>query len=252
LDAAIGCYLMLAGSDGMTLIEDLFLKKPDAEYADTYAVIMALRFHGPETTAIPRDRILQGFRYMLDRPQLADLVIPDLARWEDWSQVERLVKLFKEADDKSSWVRVPVINYLRACPKPEAKVHIAELEKLDPEAVKRANTFFPFGGSNPSPAEETKVASKEPAAPQGKQAESPAVNVEPASPEGKSDDASPAEPLVATDLPVAALPASKGPNLFLVIGVMAAVGLGLLGVQWLVLVGPRRSRPERQGPGPGF
>ena len=84
---------------------------------------------------------------MLDRPQLADLVIPDLARWEDWASMPRLVKLFKEADEKSSWVRVPVINYLRACPDPAAVEHIKELEKIDPAAVKRANTFFPFGGS---------------------------------------------------------------------------------------------------------
>ena len=58
-----------------------------------------------------------------------------------------LVQLFKDADDKSSWVRVPVINYLRACPKAEAKEYIKELEKIDPAAVKRANTFFPFGGT---------------------------------------------------------------------------------------------------------
>jgi len=72
------------------------------------------------------------------------LVIPDLARWEDWSQIDRMAKLFKEADDNSSWVRVPVVNYLRACPLPEAKTTLAELEKIDPKAVKRAATFFPI------------------------------------------------------------------------------------------------------------
>lgn len=147
LDAMIGCYLTLRGPKGMPLIEDLFLKNEDAEYADTYAAIMALRFHGSETEIIPRKRVLQGLRHMLNRPQLADLVIPDLARWEDWESMPKLVELFKEADEKSSWVRVPVINYLRACPKPEAAKHIAELEKIDPAAVKRANTFFPFGGA---------------------------------------------------------------------------------------------------------
>ena len=80
---------------------------------------------------------------MLDRPELADLVIPDLARWEDWSVMEQLVKLFKTADEKTSWVRVPVINYLRACPLPEAKQHLTSLEKIDPDAVRRASTFFP-------------------------------------------------------------------------------------------------------------
>lgn len=147
LDAMIGCYLTLKGGEGMPLVEELFLKNDKAEYADTYAAIMALRFHGSETDVIPKKRILEGLRYMLDRPQLADLVIPDLARWEDWESMPRLVQLFKEADEKSSWVRVPVINYLRACPDPAAAEQIKELEKIDPAAVKRANTFFPFGGS---------------------------------------------------------------------------------------------------------
>jgi hypothetical protein len=150
LDAMIGCYLTLRGPAGMPLIEDLFLKNAKAEYADTYAAIMALRFHGSETDVIPRERILQGLRHMLSRPQLADLVIPDLARWEDWSVMDQLVQLFKDADEKTSWVRVPVINYLRACPKPVAKKHIALLAKIDPTAVKRASTFFPFGAAGPS------------------------------------------------------------------------------------------------------
>lgn len=147
LDAMIGCYLTLKGAAGMPLVEKLFLADEDAEYADTYAAIMALRFHGSETDAIPRKRILKGLRLMLARPQLADLVIPDLARWEDWEIMGQLVELFKDADEKSSWVRVPVINYLRACPLDKAKDYIAELEKIDSAAVKRANTFFPFGAA---------------------------------------------------------------------------------------------------------
>jgi hypothetical protein len=147
LDALIACYLMLKGPEGMPLVEELFLKNESAEYADTYAAIMALRFHGTESDVIGRPRLLEGLRHMLGRPQLADLVIPDLARWEDWSVKDRLVELFKEADEESSWVRVPVINYLRACPLPEAKALIDQLAQIDPEAVKRANTFFPFAAA---------------------------------------------------------------------------------------------------------
>ena len=83
---------------------------------------------------------------MLDRPKLADLVIPDLGRWKDWSVMDRLVELFKKADEESIWVRVPVISYLRACPLPKAKLYIEELAKIDPDAVKRAS-LFPFGGA---------------------------------------------------------------------------------------------------------
>lgn len=150
LDAMVACYLILKGPEGMPLIEDLFLKNQDAEYTDTYAAIMALRFLGQETTVVPKPRLLEALRYMLDRPQLADLVIPDLARWQDWSPMAKLVDLFKNADEESSWVRVPVINYLRACPKPEAKKYLDELAKIDPESVKRANSFFPLATSKPA------------------------------------------------------------------------------------------------------
>ncbi|MBA2114315.1 hypothetical protein [Bremerella alba] len=144
LDAMIGCYLTLAGADGLPLIEKRFLANQEAEYADTYAAIMALRFHGTETDIIEKDKLLKSLHLMLDRPALADLVIADFARWEDWSVIDKLVTLFKEADEETSWVRVPVIRYLMSCPKPEAKDHLVELEKIDPDAMKRAQTFFPF------------------------------------------------------------------------------------------------------------
>jgi hypothetical protein len=169
LDALVAAYLTIKGPDGMALVEDLFLRNKEAEYTDTYATIMALRFHGTEEKVVPRERLLGGIRLMLDRPQLADLVIPDLARWEDWSVMDKLVTLFKNADEESSWVRVPVINYLRACPLPKAKESLDELAKLDPETVKRANSFFPFAGAAPAAAAAktdpaaTDAAAKEPA-----------------------------------------------------------------------------------------
>ncbi len=144
LDAMIACYVTLLGDDGLKLIDELFLENKKSQYADTYAAIMALRFHGTDGGIISKDRVLKSMQLILKRPELADLVIPDLARWEDWSQIDRMVELFKTADEKSSWVRVPVINYLRACPKPEASAKLDELKEIDPAAFKRATSFFPI------------------------------------------------------------------------------------------------------------
>ncbi len=157
LDAMIACYLTLKGESGLQLVDDLFLSNEEAEYADTYAAITALRFHGSEEDTLPKERILRSMELMLKRPRLADLVIPDLARWKDWEVMDELVQLFKDADDSTNWVRVPVVNYLRACPLPEAKEHLKELEKIDPDAIKRANTFFPLidSGTNDSDASDT-------------------------------------------------------------------------------------------------
>ena len=97
---SIACYVTLKGPAAMPLVEELFLKNEQAEYADTYAAIMALRFHGTETEIVPASGSWRVCDLMLERPPLADLIIPDLARWEDWSQVNRLVQLFQEADDR--------------------------------------------------------------------------------------------------------------------------------------------------------
>ncbi len=141
LDAMINSYLMLKGPEGLKLAEELFLSNPDADYTDTYAAIMAIRVHGEEVKTVPRERLVKGLRKVLERPELADLVINDLARWNDWEVTDRLVELFKNADEQSSWVRVPVINFLRASPQPEAKEYLAELSEIDPEAYKRASAF---------------------------------------------------------------------------------------------------------------
>jgi hypothetical protein len=164
LDAMIGSYLTLKGPSGMPLVEDLFLKNADAEYTDTYSAIMALRFIGTETTAIGRPRLLEGLRHMLSRPKLADLVISDLTRWQDWSAMPRLVELFKQADEQSAWVRVPVINYLRACPLPEAKARLEELAAIDPEAMKRAAFYVPQAAEPPPGAQRPAESAVTPAA----------------------------------------------------------------------------------------
>lgn len=141
LDALVSCYLKLKGPDGLTLIEDEFLKNDQADYVDTLATISALRFHGSEEKIIPRERLVAAVRTLLDRPKMADMVIPDLARWEDWSVMEKLVDLFKNSTEETIWVRVPVIQYLQVCPKPDAKKYIEELRKIDPDAVARAALF---------------------------------------------------------------------------------------------------------------
>lgn len=247
LDAVVACYLSLAGPDGLPLIEDKFLKNPNAEYTDTYAAIMALRFHGQEETIVPTDRLVKSLEYMLDRPQLADLVIPDLARWEDWDVTDRLVQLFKEADDETSWVRVPVINFLKASPRPEAPGLIDELAQIDPDAVKRANSAFPFAAAVPVPtptSEPDATTVEEESGELTLQAE-PSEN-EPATAVVKTPvaqaDESPerAAAAVGAQEPLVEGPRFSDTPTWLVVIVPVAIGILLLGIYFVVLRGQRR------------
>ena len=83
IDGIMAGYLILTGEQGLPLIEDNKLRNVDAVFSETYAGMQALRFmwtYSPET--IPADRLRASMRILLDRPDLADLVITDLARWE--------------------------------------------------------------------------------------------------------------------------------------------------------------------------
>ncbi len=145
LDVLIGSYLAIKGMNGMNTIENLFLTNKNAEFVDTNSAIRAVRI-SEDAGIVPKEKAAAALRHVLDNPKMADLVIPDLARWQDWSVMDRLVELFKQADPQDSFVRLPVLRYLQVCPLPEAKVKLAELEKLDPDAAKRATAFPLFGG----------------------------------------------------------------------------------------------------------
>ena len=143
LDAAISCYLVLGGEAALEKIERELLCNQQASYAARYAAIVAIRVQATDFDELPDARLAKALSQMLNDPALADLVIPDLARLEDWSHVSTMVELFKQADSSRPFIRMPVVNYLRACPLPAAELGLKECEKIDPEAFRRANVILP-------------------------------------------------------------------------------------------------------------
>ena len=141
LDSIIAAYLALAGEGGMPLIEEQFFTGADTSREDVFAAVTAIRFHGEEESIIPRPRLQAAFRRLLDKPQTAELVVSDLARWEDWTVMERLVELFRTAEPSTYFIRTPVVQYLTVCPLPEAKQHLEALKAIDPQAVARGMYF---------------------------------------------------------------------------------------------------------------
>ena len=162
LEALIACYLNLKGESGMELIQREFFENKDCEFTYTMLAMQALRFHAEETEVVPKERIIAAARKVLDNEEARDLVIPDLARWEDWSVMEKLVKIFKNSTEDDSWIRVPIASYLMACPLPEAKSHLKDLEVIDKASIVRAKFLngedFDFDGDDEEDEEAEKSA----------------------------------------------------------------------------------------------
>ncbi len=152
IDGIMGGYLLLTGDAGMDLLEKTKIKNPKAPIADVHAAMAAFRFlwqYGQGV--IPKDRLRSAMRLLVDRPDVADMAIADLARWQDWSVQDRLMEIYKKGNPDNPLgeitVRRAVIRYMIAgtldgtdnpTPPPHvanAKKHLEALRKLDPRTV---------------------------------------------------------------------------------------------------------------------
>lgn len=180
VDGMISGYLLLTGTPGLDNIDTWKIKDQKVAFSETYAAIMALRFmHDFAGGKIANERILQSIRLVLDRPDQADLIIVDLARWNDWSIQDRLMQLYGKA---TPGVKRAIISYMLASTKAKpgtsektadataslgavtasgaqspvtassdeskinyvdrGKKYLEELRKRDPRRVKDAERFF--------------------------------------------------------------------------------------------------------------
>ncbi len=142
LDALVACYLSLAGERGLRFIERTFLSNPEASSSETYQAVAAIRFHGTEGKQLSRSALASSLQHVLSRPEVADLVIADLARWNDWSHIDQLVALFESSDASERLLRVSIVNYLQACPLEDGRRALLYVHAIDPASVERASRFF--------------------------------------------------------------------------------------------------------------
>jgi hypothetical protein len=171
IDGVMGGYLLLTGDKGLAVLEEKKLKDKKAPFSETYAAMQALRFmwqYGDNK--ISPDRLRQSMRILLERPELADLVIADLARMKDWSVQNQLIGLYEEDAYNIPSIKRAIVRFTLAAAKDtgikkgdgeattndstaiaavELPAHVVraqeclvELEKRDPKTVHEAKRFF--------------------------------------------------------------------------------------------------------------
>ena len=157
LDGIIGGYLTLAGENGLDVIDQTKLANRDVTFSETFSAMQALRFmwtYGDDRISKPRLR--QSMRILLGRPNLADLVIVDLARWQDWTVVEQLIDIYESEDYDVPAIKRAVVRFMLIAEKEEssavegqlpdhvtkAKAYLAHLRETDPKTVKAAERYF--------------------------------------------------------------------------------------------------------------
>ncbi|MCA8991989.1 MAG: hypothetical protein KDA88_08420 [Planctomycetaceae bacterium] len=155
IDGVMGGYLLLTGSKGLDTLVESKLAPSDTLFSETFAAMQALRFmwtYGDQK--IPAEDLRKSMRVLLGRPNLADLVIVDLARWQDWGVMAQLVGLYNEKEYDIPSIKRAIVRFLMIATKADTESGITPqqtelaqksldmLRESDPKTVKAAEKYF--------------------------------------------------------------------------------------------------------------
>lgn len=154
---AMCAYLLVCGDQGLNVLDQHKLQGRHVPFSETYAAMMAIEFmweHGEGR--ISKDRLHQSMRILLEHPSFVDLVIVDLACWEDWKAMDQIVELYGQKSHSIPATNRAILRYLisakksaKETPDAEKPPHVIKAEKYlqqfresDPKTVKSAERYF--------------------------------------------------------------------------------------------------------------
>jgi hypothetical protein len=145
IDGLMKGYLLLARENGISLLIETKIRplsdlNSGVPFSEGYAAIQALRFAADEMgeEQIGQEKVNEAMRLVLDCPELADLVIPDLARWEDWSIADRLVEMFHDECFHQHGNQKAIVIYFMTL----LDADMSKPSHPDDATIEKANTFI--------------------------------------------------------------------------------------------------------------
>ncbi|WP_010588539.1 hypothetical protein [Schlesneria paludicola] len=154
IDGMMGGYLMLRGERGLKLLLDKKLdslpadiSESDPRTEDVNALRVTLVFLWDyRRTQFPEETLRSAMRRCLKRPELAELVVIDLARWKDWDSLDTLISGYGQDPWESRAAKEKIVAFALSCRKHTEKSRDEKslvyaqkaqkfLDSLDPEFV---------------------------------------------------------------------------------------------------------------------
>ncbi len=156
IDGLMEGYLLILKDKGLDVLDEHKLANKKVPFNETFAAMQALRFMWTYGSGkIAPARLQQSMRNLLDRPELADLVITDLARWKDWSIQDKVMAKYGEGEYNIPPIKRAIVRYMIAASRDRAAsgvpqpAHVVkglklldELRKREPKTVADAERYF--------------------------------------------------------------------------------------------------------------
>ena len=116
LDGLLAGYVLLAPKDGLTYLAGI-VKDPKVDFLVRYAALRSLRFFWEyREDVLKRADIVASALPLLDQPDIVDLAVEDLRKWEQWDLAPRVVGLFDKPTHEASIIQRSIIKYALSAP----------------------------------------------------------------------------------------------------------------------------------------
>ncbi len=128
---ALTGYILLKPKDGWLYLRRV-ISNPAIGFLQRYAALRAIRYlHDNRPDVIDKQSIIEAMKLGLDQPDLADIVIDELRKWQCWDLTGRILPLYGKPSHDSPVMRRAILRYATDCPRPEAVAFVAKHRKTD-------------------------------------------------------------------------------------------------------------------------
>ena len=113
IGSLLAADLELRGPGRMDWVDEHFIGDPNRTADELEAVLLALKVQGDADAVIPRERVIESFRLLIEaRKPLAGLVAPYFAEWGYWEAVPVYTELLRSGVEQHPSSRYSVMVYL--------------------------------------------------------------------------------------------------------------------------------------------
>jgi hypothetical protein len=116
LDGLLAGYVLLDPKAGLEYVSGI-IKDPKEDFLVRYAGLRALRFFWEyREDVLKKADIVATIEPLLDQPDIVDLAVEDLRKWEQWEKAAKLIGLFDKPSHDVSIIQRSIIKFALAAP----------------------------------------------------------------------------------------------------------------------------------------
>lgn len=119
-DGLMGGLLLLSGDEGLKFLQESRLQNPTTSTFECFPVIQALQFAWTyEPDLLAKEDLRKSLHPLLAREDVREIVIRNLARWEDWSAVSLLPAVYEASHPDDPRTIKAIVGFLIVCERAE-------------------------------------------------------------------------------------------------------------------------------------